>query len=245
MVADSGLPADNIKLGGERPVLTENTSTTNIGCWLWSTVAASGLGLISEREMHRRLARTVTTIEKMERLHGFWFNWYNTFTGEVLDAWPGSGAPVNHLLSTIDNAWLDVGLRITEDADPALRGRIRRLRKDIDWSFFYTPYDPADPVAGPGHMRTGFRVKDNALTPISTAPSSPRPAWPGTSAWLTAPSPVSTTGTCCAPSRPSRGRRCRRAAAGSPATTCATSTATTSTAAASTCPAGAAHCSAP
>ncbi|MFG3660428.1 glucoamylase family protein [Streptomyces sp. NPDC047706] len=165
MVADSGLPADNIKLGGERPVLTENTSTTNIGCWLWSTVAASGLGLIGEGEMHRRLARTVTTIEKMERLHGFWFNWYNTFTGEVLDTWPGSGAPVDHLLSTIDNAWLDVGLRIAEDADPALRGRIRRLREDIDWSFFHTPYDPADPVAGPGHMRTGFRVKDNALTP--------------------------------------------------------------------------------
>ncbi|WP_316745349.1 hypothetical protein [Streptomyces sp. MK7] len=97
MVPDSGLPADNIKLGGARPVLTENTSSTNIGCWLWSTVAACGLGLISGLEMHRRLARTVTTVEKMERLHGFWFNWYNTFTGEVLDAWPGSGAPVSHL----------------------------------------------------------------------------------------------------------------------------------------------------
>ncbi|UUN30281.1 glucoamylase family protein [Streptomyces sp. FIT100] len=165
MVADSGLPADNIRLGGERPVLTDNTSTTNIGCWLWSTVAAAGLGLIGEREMHRRLSRTVATVEKMERLHGFWFNWYNTFTGEVLDNWPGSGAPVDHLLSTVDNAWLDVGLRIAEDADQLLAPRIRKLRKDIDWSFFYEPYDAADPVAHPGHMHTGFRVADNALTP--------------------------------------------------------------------------------
>src|SRR5690606_28968509 len=66
MVADSGLPADNIRLGGDKPVPARNTSTTNIGCWLWSTVAAAGLGVISESEMHRRLARTVATVEKME-----------------------------------------------------------------------------------------------------------------------------------------------------------------------------------
>ncbi|MFW6695711.1 glucoamylase family protein [Streptomyces sp. MAR4 CNX-425] len=165
MVADNGLPADNIDLSGREPVLTENTSVTNIGCWIWSTVAAAGLGVIGEREMHARLARTVATVERMERLHGFWFNWYHTFTGEVLDEWPGSGAPVNHLLSTVDNGWLDVALRIAEDADPLLRGRIRRLRADIDWSFMYVPYDPADPAARPGHMSTGFRVADDALTP--------------------------------------------------------------------------------
>ncbi|AUH42566.1 glucoamylase family protein [Streptomyces sp. CMB-StM0423] len=165
MVANNGLPADNIDLSGGEPILTENTSVTNIGCWIWSTVAAAGLGVISEREMHARLARTVATIERMERIHGFWFNWYQTFTGEVLDEWPGSGAPVDHLLSTVDNGWLDVALRIAEDADPLLRGRIRKLREDIDWSFTYVPYNPADPVAHPGHMSTGFRLADDALTP--------------------------------------------------------------------------------
>ncbi|NJP50142.1 hypothetical protein HCJ93_08665 [Streptomyces sp. SBST2-5] len=165
MVADSGLPADNIRLGGDKPVPARNTSTTNIGCWLWSTVAAAGLGVISESEMHRRLARTVATVEKMERVHGFWFNWYDTFTGEVLDTWPGSGDPIKHLLSTVDNAWLDVGLRIAEDADPRLAPRIRRIRKDIDWSFFYEPYDEADPAAHPGHMRTGFWPGEDRLTP--------------------------------------------------------------------------------
>lgn len=165
MVADTGLPADNIRFGDGAPEQSANTSVTNIGCWMWSTVAAAGLGVISEPEMHRRLDRTLSTIERMERLHGFWFNWYETFTGEVLEEWPGSGAPVNHLLSTVDNGWLDVGLRIAEDADPLLRSRIRRLRSDLDWSFMYAPYDPDDPVAGPGHMRTGFRVEENAFTP--------------------------------------------------------------------------------
>lgn len=244
MVADNGLPADNIDLSGGEPVLTENTSVTNIGCWIWSTVAAGGLGVISEREMHARLARTVATIERMKRLHGFWFNWYHTFTGEVLDEWPGSGAPVDHLLSTVDNGWLDVALRIAEDADPLLRGRIRKLRKDIDWSFMYVPYDPADPVAHPGHMSTGFRLADDALTPTSTAPSSPRPASRATSASPTAPFQVTTTGTCCAPSPRTRHRRCHPAATGSCATECGTSTATTPTAAAATRRAGAARCSA-
>ncbi|MEV6307126.1 glucoamylase family protein [Streptomyces sp. NPDC051840] len=166
MVADSGLPADNIDLSGGSPVLSENTSTTNIGCWMWSTVAAAGLGVITEAEMQRRLARTITTVEKMERLHGFWVNWYNTFTGEVLHEWPGSGSKVSPLLSTVDNAWLDTGLRIAEyAAAPALAARIRRLRAGIDWSFLYEPYDAADPVAHPGHMHTGFKVEENTLTP--------------------------------------------------------------------------------
>ncbi|RKN07041.1 glucoamylase family protein [Streptomyces radicis] len=169
MVADSGLPCDALTLSGERPTRSENTSVTNIGCWLWSTVAAAGLGVIGEEEMLRRLSATVATIERMERLHGFWFNWYNTFTGEVLDEWPGSGDPVAHLLSTVDNGWLDVGLRIAEDAadpaDPALRDRIRALRAGVDWSFFYAPFDPEEPVARPGHMHTGFQVAEGRLAP--------------------------------------------------------------------------------
>jgi hypothetical protein len=165
MVADSGLPADNIDLSGDKPVRSANTSSTNIGAWLWSTVAAAALGVISEAEMHRRLERAVSTIERMERLHGFWFNWYDTFTGEVLTRWPGSGDPVSPLLSTVDNGWFDVGLRVVHDADPLLRDRIAKLREGVDWSFFYAPYDASDPAANPGQMRTGFDVDQNKLTP--------------------------------------------------------------------------------
>lgn len=162
---ESGLPADNIAFGAGSPAQSENTSSTNIGCWLWSTVAAAGLGVIDQSEMHRRLSRAVGTIERMRRVHGFWLNWYETHTGDVLEEWPGSGSPVKKLLSTVDNGWLDVGLRVAEDADPLLRGRIGRMRKDVDWSFFYEPYDPADPTAGPGHMHTGFWVDEDRLTP--------------------------------------------------------------------------------
>jgi hypothetical protein len=161
---ESGLPADNLALDGGAPVLSENTSSTNIGCWLWSTVAAAGLGVISEREMHARLERTVATVERMKRVHGFWLNWYETHTGDVLTEWPDSGDPVAPLLSTVDNGWLDVGLRIAEDADPALRRRIGALREDVDWSFFYKAYDPENPDTSPGHMHTGYLVDEEAMS---------------------------------------------------------------------------------
>ncbi|MFD3519704.1 glucoamylase family protein [Streptomyces sp. NPDC058653] len=157
MTTDIGLAADKINLdasGG--PVPSQNTSPTNIGCGLWSTVAAAGLGVIDQDTLHRRLDRTVTAVEKLERHHGFWLNWYDAHDGSVLTNWPGTGDPVRPFLSSVDNAWLVTGLLIAADADNRLRSRIARLLATADWSYFYTPYDAADPVAGPGQLRGGF-----------------------------------------------------------------------------------------
>ncbi|MDT7843214.1 glucoamylase family protein [Streptomyces justiciae] len=157
MTTEFGLTADKIDVSGPgTPVPTPQTSPTNIGCGLWSTVAAAGLGVISPSLMHDRLARTVAAVERLERAHGFWFNWYDAHDGSVLTTWPENGSTVRPFLSTVDNAWLVTGLRIAADADPALRPRIARLLEAADWSYFYTPYDPADPVAGPGQLRGGY-----------------------------------------------------------------------------------------
>ena len=60
----SGLPADILNSDGTTSV---QTSTTNIGAYMWSAVAAHRLGIISGRELVRRLSRTITTLEHMER----------------------------------------------------------------------------------------------------------------------------------------------------------------------------------
>ncbi|MGW0832575.1 glucoamylase family protein [Streptomyces prunicolor] len=157
MTTELGLTADTMDVSGTgTPVPSPQTSPTNIGCGLWSTVAAAGLGVISGSVMHRRLSRTLAAVEKLERAHGFWFNWYDAYDGSVLTSWPGTGDPVRPFLSTVDNAWLVTGLKIAADADPELRPRIARLLADADWSYYYTPYDPSDPVAGPGQLRGGF-----------------------------------------------------------------------------------------
>ncbi|WP_392672353.1 glucoamylase family protein [Streptomyces sp. LN785] len=157
MTTDLGLATDAIDVSGPGdPVRSRQTSPTNIGCGLWSTVAAGGLGVIDDATMHRRLERTVRAVERLERHHGFWLNWYDAHDGSVLTEWPGTGDPVRPFLSSVDNAWLITGLRIAADASPALRPRIARMLAAADWSYYYTPYDPADPVTGPGQLRGGF-----------------------------------------------------------------------------------------
>ena len=155
MTTEFGLTADKADLSGAAPVVSRQTSPTNIGCGLWSAVAAAGLGVTGESAMLRSLERTVRAVERMERHHGFWLNWYDAHDGSVLTEWPGTGEPVRPFLSSVDNAWLVTGLRIAADAAPALRPRIARLLEAADWSYYYTPYDPADPVAGPGQLRGG------------------------------------------------------------------------------------------
>ncbi|MFJ9524450.1 glucoamylase family protein [Streptomyces cyaneofuscatus] len=156
MTTEFGLVTDKIDLSAPgAPAQSIQTSPTNIGCGLWSTVAAAGLGVIGESAMVRSLTRTVAAVEKLERHHGFWLNWYDAHDGSVLTEWPGTGDPVRPFLSSVDNAWLVTGLRIAADAAPPLRARIDRILATADWSYFYTPYDPADPVAGPGQLRGG------------------------------------------------------------------------------------------
>src|SRR5262245_22814213 len=48
----SGLPADILNADGTTSV---QTSTTNIGAYLWSAVAARRLGIIGDRELTARL----------------------------------------------------------------------------------------------------------------------------------------------------------------------------------------------
>jgi hypothetical protein len=159
-----GLPADNLDVSGDSPVRSRNTSPTNIGCLLWSTVAARGLGVLGRAEALRRLDRTLTAVERLERAHGFWFNWYDPATGEVLTAWPDSGAPVRPFLSTVDNGWLVTGLKVVAHAAPQLRVRAERLLAGCDWSFFYTPYDASDPAAHPGQLLGGYWTDDDTPT---------------------------------------------------------------------------------
>ncbi len=158
MTTEFGLAADKIDVSGPgNPVPSVQTSPTNIGCGLWATAAAGGLGVISRDAMERKLTRTVSAVEKLERAHGFWFNSVRRARRFAADhSGPATGDPVRPFLSSVDNAWLVTGLRIAADAAPALRPRVAKLLAGADWSYYYTPYDAADPVAGPGQLRGGF-----------------------------------------------------------------------------------------
>ena len=137
---ESGLPADTLRANGERSV---QTSTTNIGAYIWSTVVAEELGIIGHDEAVARLDRTITTLEGMERHEpsGQYYNWYDHRTGEKLTIWPPTGQPLRPWLSSVDNGWLAVGLQLVRNTtiDPELSSRAGAIYDSMDFGFYYRP----------------------------------------------------------------------------------------------------------
>jgi Putative glucoamylase/RTX calcium-binding nonapeptide repeat (4 copies)/Protein of unknown function (DUF3131) len=134
----SGLPADSLSSAGDRSV---QTSTTNIGAYMWSTLVARELGIVGRGEALARLETTIGTLERMERHppSGQFFNWYDHRTGAKLTAWPPTGEPLTPILSSVDNGWLATGLRVVERLVPELGSRAGALFDSMDFGFYYQP----------------------------------------------------------------------------------------------------------
>src|SRR3954452_10242264 len=134
----SGLPADSLKADGTRSV---QTSTTNIGAYMWSTLVVAQLGIISHREAIARLGQTLHTLETMEphQPSGQFYNWYDHRNGAKLTTWPPTGAPLTPILSSVDNGWLATGLRLVQQGVPELAARAGALYDSMDFGFYYRP----------------------------------------------------------------------------------------------------------
>ncbi|MBL0749736.1 glucoamylase family protein [Nocardioides baculatus] len=160
----TGLPADNI--GGDLDASSRSgyTSPTNIGAYLWSTVAARDTGLISRREARERARTTIETVAGMEKHEpsGMFFNWYDPATGDKLDVFPGGG-PIEQFASSVDNGWLATGLLLTERAIPALKHQAAAIREQMDFGYYYNPAEgirkePGSDAPVGGQIRGGFWV---------------------------------------------------------------------------------------
>jgi hypothetical protein len=150
----TGLPADNVDGDLDPASRSGYTSPTNIGAYLWSTVVARDLGIISRREAKDRMAQTLASVAGLERHDdsGMFYNWYDEATGEKLTAWPGTGDPVKPFLSSVDNGWMATALVLVGNAEPRLRHDAEAIRADMDFGFYY------DPVVG--QIRGGFWDED-------------------------------------------------------------------------------------
>jgi cyclic beta-1,2-glucan synthetase len=76
---EAWLPPDNYQ-EREEPRLARRTSPTNIAMALLSTLAAHDLGYVTTGTLIRRLDRTLTTLEGLEKHEGHVLNWYDTAT---------------------------------------------------------------------------------------------------------------------------------------------------------------------
>lgn len=78
------LAPDNFQEGTD-PVIATRTSPTNIGLQLLATVSAYDLGFLTREELLDRLERAFDSIDRMPKVRGHLFNWYDIGDLRVLD----------------------------------------------------------------------------------------------------------------------------------------------------------------
>jgi hypothetical protein len=152
----TGLVADLIDDDLTTP--SRNTSPTNIGGLLWSTLIAREFGFLSKREASARIRRTLRTLATMERHEGsgMYVNWYDPTDGSILRTWPDSGDDVIPFVSSVDMGWLGAALHLVERADRTNRGAARKLLDSLRWDVFFD----RDVDAQPGQTIGGFWLED-------------------------------------------------------------------------------------
>ncbi len=80
---DNWLPPDNVQADPPNGV-AHRTSPTNMGLALLTNLAARDQGYLTLTEALRRTAKSLNTLEKLERWKGHFYNWYDTKTLQPL-----------------------------------------------------------------------------------------------------------------------------------------------------------------
>ncbi len=95
------LPPDNFQ-EDPQPVIAHRSSPTNFGLYLLSVVSARDFGWIGLIDTVERLEATLKTLDALPRLHGHFYNWYDTRDLHMLEpryvSTVDSGNLAGHLL---------------------------------------------------------------------------------------------------------------------------------------------------
>jgi len=151
----TGLPADNMSGPLASPTRSGYTSPTNIGGYMWSTVIARELGIISTGECRKRLKQTLTTMASLKHHEpsGMFYNWYDEANGDVVTVWPENGNTVYPFLSSVDNGWFAAALMVVRNAEPGVADLANALLDKMNFGMYFNK--DARPGIG-GLLRGGF-----------------------------------------------------------------------------------------
>ena len=130
---ENWLPPDNFQ-EEPVPVIASRTSPTNMGLALLANLAACDFGYLPVGQLMQRTQNAFTTMQKLERQHGHFYNWYETRTLKPLlplyISSVDSGNLAGHLLT------LGAGLEelsgqpiLTSQLFPGLRDTVAILRE--------------------------------------------------------------------------------------------------------------------
>ena len=146
---DNWLPPDNYQ-EDPAPIVAHRTSPTNIGLLLLATCSARDLGYLGALELVERQELTFSTMAHLARLHGQFFNWYNTKTLEPL---------LPQYISTVDSGNLAGHLIAVKQAFVELPDNHLFDRRALDG---FT--DTVDAIATEAAALGAFRQRTDVVT---------------------------------------------------------------------------------
>ncbi len=156
----SWLAPDNFQ-DDPAPVVAMRTSPTNIGLQLLAIVSARDLDFISTDEMTRRLELVFASLDRMARLEGHFYNWYDPRDLNVLEpayiSTVDSGNLAGHLI-----ALRQACLEIAAAGDPGLAARLENIAEQayrfaVEMNFDFL-YDQSRKL-----FAVGYQVGSHAL----------------------------------------------------------------------------------
>ena len=118
---DHMLPPDNFQ-EDPRPVVAHRTSPTNMGLYLLSVASARDFGWIGTHDALERLEATLTTMARLRKFRGHFYNWYDTRDERPLEphyvSSVDSGNLAAHLITAGNAAreWIDIPVTSAQSA---------------------------------------------------------------------------------------------------------------------------------
>ncbi len=128
----TGLACDRIR---EDQKYSYYTSPSNIGAQLWSAVIANQESLGNNPK--QTAEKTLDTLSELETHHGLFLQWNDTETGRPLSRFSLQQEKVEKFVSSIDNAWLAIGLMTVREAIPELAQKADSILREMDFEKFY------------------------------------------------------------------------------------------------------------
>lgn len=143
----TGFPVDALEFTDNEIINNGKTSPTNIGLQLASLIAMHDLGAISIEEAKQSVDTILTSLKNAVKYKGLFYGWYDPETGNVKDI-----AGEKPFISTVDNAWLAVGLITLKGAMPNYAEQVDEILEAMRFSILFDEkrklyYNGFDPVA--------------------------------------------------------------------------------------------------
>ena len=141
---ENWLPPDNFQEYPE-PVIASRTSPTNIGMSLLADLSAYDFGYLSTGEFLERAENTLTTMEKLERYRGHFYNWYDTRTLKTLHPQYVSSVDSGNLMGAL--LTLQAGLAELKDLPVLSVNAFQGLQDTLQVLLEHVPAESAPDLA--------------------------------------------------------------------------------------------------